>query len=155
MRIPLRVEIIAGGPKPVLYVTIRIPQFHVYGSIRFIVDTGSPKSVISEKDSLVLQIPFKRIKRTIPVYGIGGSSVEAHPIKKAVLTFRNEQGKLEHRTLPEIYACRTAKRTKAVIMRSRKLPSILGVDFLIGNHLKLVFDPVNSIAYLEKVGKRE
>jgi len=77
MRIPLKVEKIAGGLKPILYATLRIPQFHIYRPIRFVIDTGSPQSTICEKDALIMQIPFNRIRKSIRVYGIGGSSVEA------------------------------------------------------------------------------
>ena len=151
MRVPLKVENIAGGLKPILYATLRIPQFHIYRPIRFVIDTGSPQSAICEKDALIMQIPFNRIRKSIRVYGIGGSSVEAKPIKRAVITFRNEEGGLEHRTLPVIYACRTTKRDMKTRSLSQSLPSILGVDFLIDNRFRLVFDPVNLEAYLEEV----
>jgi len=151
MLIPLKVQNVAGGPKPVLLATVRVKALHVYGAVLFVVDTGSPQSAICEKDSLRLQVPFNRIHKSIRVWGIGGSSVEAKPMKNAIITFRDDNNKLVHKTIKELYACRTTKRNRAAIGKSRSLPSILGVDFLEEHRFKLVFDPVNLNAYLEQV----
>jgi len=151
MRVPLRVESLIGSPKPVLYVTLRIPRFHIFKPVKMFIDTGSSWNIISERDSQLMGIPFSKLHQKRSSVGVGGGTVIGHLIKNAVITFRNEKGKLVHRTLSKIYAIRTMKRDKETRKRVLTFPSVLGVDFLIEHKFKLIFDPVNRIACLEEV----
>ena len=149
MRVPLRVESLIGSPKPVLYVNLRIPRLHIYKPLKMFIDTGSSWNILSERDSELMGIPFSKLHQKRTIVGVGGGTVIGHLIKNAVITFRNEEGKLMHRTISEIYAIRTMKRDKHTRKKVFTFPSILGVDFLIEQKFKLVFDPANKIAYLE------
>ena len=150
MRIPLRVESLIGSPKPVLYVTLRIPRLRIFRPIKMFIDTGSSWNIISERDAGLMNIPFSKLHRTKESVGVGGGTVVGHLIRNAVITFRDEKGKLVHKTLSKIYAIRTRKRNKETRRKVLTFPSVLGVDFLIEHKFKLVFDPANKIAYLEE-----
>lgn len=149
MRVPLRVESLIGSPKPVLYVNLRIPHLRIYRPLKMFIDTGSSWNILSERDSELMGIPFSKLHQKRTIVGVGGGTVIGHLIKNAVITFRNEEGKLMHRTISEIYAIRTMKRDKHTRKKVFTFPSILGVDVLIEQKFKLVFDPANKIAYLE------
>jgi len=149
MRVPLRVESLIGSPKPVLYVTLRIPHLRIFRPIKMFIDTGSSWNIISERDAKLMNIPFKKLHQTKDSVGVGGGTVIGHLIKNAVITFRDERRKLVHKTLSEIYAVRTMKRNKETRRKVLTFPSVLGVNFLIEHNFKLVFDPANKNAYLE------
>ena len=150
MRIPLRVESLIGSPKPVLYVTLRIPRLRIFRPIKMFIDTGSSWNIISERDAELMNIPFSKLHRTKESVGVGGGTVIGYLIRNVVITFRDEKRRLIHKTLSKIYAIRTQKRNKETRRKVLTFPSVLGVDFLIEHKFKLVFDPANKIAYLEE-----
>jgi len=114
------------------------------------VDTGSSWTMISPKDTLLLQIPISKIRERKTSYGVGGAPVIGYAIKNAVFAFRNEERKLVYKVASLIYASQTEKRDREIMERVLTFPSILGVEFLMEHKYKLVFDPFNSIAYLEE-----
>jgi len=149
MRIPLKVEILVGSLKPVLYVRLSIPQFHISKLLRMFIDTGSTYNIVSERDSEMMQIPFLRIHEKRAIFGVGGDSVTGHAVKNALIVFKDEEGKLVHKNLSLIYAVRTEKRDAETIRRVKTFPSILGINFLVEHKYKLIFDPANESAWLE------
>ena len=149
MNIPLVVQEIAGGLKPVAYFTITGTR--LYGRLKAFVDTGSPNTVIGEGDAIKLNIPITKLPREKTSYGLGGGSVDLHSLSKVMLYFRDEDDNSIMIEFPSIYISRCAKvdeRTKTI---AQSIPSILGVDFLVKHKFKLIFDPSNKVAYLEKL----
>ena len=155
MRIPLKVEMVADGLKPFAYVILRARRYHMFKPLRLFVDTGSPWTIIGERDASLLNVPYKRLLKTRAMTGIGGGSIIAHEMKTVEMIFKDENEKGVIIKFPTVYAIRTQKRDARSKTRSEAVPSILGLDFLLKNGFKLVFDPSNKTAYLEKKDVKE
>jgi len=93
------------------------------------IDTGSSWNILSERDSELMGIPFSKLHQKRTIVGVGGGTVIGHLIKNAVITFRNEEGKLVHRTLSEIYAIRTMKRDKHTRKKVLRFQAFLELTF--------------------------
>lgn len=138
---------VAGGPKPILYATIRQDKFKVFGPIRFMVDTGSQWTVISEKDWRRWRVSFSKLGKPKSFTGLGGCTTLGYPMKNVIIRVRDEGGALITFIMPNVYFLETPKKKREV----SAFPSIIGVDFLIQNNLALYFDPKNKRAYFESI----
>jgi len=59
----------------------------------FILDTGSPKTIISYSDALRLQIAFDSLAKT-NIIRIGGRTYQGYCFNRLTFLFRSEDGKL-------------------------------------------------------------
>jgi hypothetical protein len=126
---------------------IRSPR--ITGHLEFMIDTGSPFTVIAPKDLLKFRIVLRSLSRA------GGSIVSVAGFKFR----RHEMGEIDIRL-------RTAKSfisfksslfsmiapTKLSDMEDNRLqaiPSILGNDFLEDHNAAVYFDPATLEAYLD------
>ena len=144
MRIPLDFV----GDSIVLQGFLRAESYRIpYKKVMFVVDTGSPKTFISERDALAFQLPFSALsfKQFIR---LGGSKYELLGGKHAEVYFRDDDGK-PFKFDYDLTVARTTKKTQDGIAESRSCPSILGTDFLIQHRLGLVFRPAKAEYYLE------
>lgn len=119
-----------------------------FRKIPFIIDTGSPKTFISEKDILTFQIPPTALKFKEHIR-LGGSKYEVLTGKPIKIYFKTDDGKSKDFSL-DLTLAKTTKTTEEAIRESRSLPSIIGTDFLIQNNLGLYFYPSKSTYYLEQ-----
>jgi hypothetical protein len=134
-----------------IFATFTIRWRKIYGRIDAIVDTGSSKTIISEKDALRLQIPLHILEGSEMAY-IGSTPVELFKMGSAILNLRKENDEIESIQFSNICVGRSTKKDEKSKNISLSMPSILGVDFLKEGGFKLIFDPINDIAYLEKKG---
>lgn len=118
--------------------------------IIFVVDTGSPKTFISEKDALTLQIPMNTLK-FLEHMRLGGSKYELLTGKPIKLYFKTDDEKSKDFDL-DITIAKTTKTSQEGIQEAMSCPSIIGTDFLIKNGLSLIFRPSKDVFYLEKEG---
>jgi phosphorylcholine metabolism protein LicD len=118
-----------------------------FRKISFLIDTGSPKTFISEKDAMVLQIPMKSLKFS-EFIKLGGSKYEMLNGKPVKIYFKNDEGKSKVFDF-SLTIAKTTKKTKEAINESRACPSIIGTDFLTQHDLSLFFRPAKSTCYLE------
>lgn len=145
MKIPL--QFINGTL--ILPALIRSPSYRIgFKKLSFIIDTGSPKTFISEKDALIFQIPFNALKFKEHIK-LGGSKYELLSGKNVKLCFKTEEEKLIDFNF-SLTVSRTTKSTKEGILESRSCPSIIGTDFLAQNDLSLYFQPSKGVYYIEK-----
>jgi len=145
MKVPL--QFINGAiilPGVITSTNYRIGFHKVY----FIVDTGSPKTFISEKDALAFQLPLSTLKFKEHIR-LGGSKYEILGGKRVKFYFKTDDGKPITFDF-DLTVAKTTKKTQEGIQESRSCPSILGTDFLIKNDLGLHFYPSKSIYYLER-----
>lgn len=138
MKIPLQIRDSHGGLKPWM-------QYRIFmkgsrnGVITAFFDTGSPDTIISLTDAHKLQIPVKR-KPDKHLKGGGEGDIPLIEFKDAKLSTLTDKNQKIDFEMPSIW----------VNNRNPKMPSILGVDFLLQHKFKLVFDPTNKVGYLEK-----
>lgn len=134
--------------------TLRCSNFRLYGQVIFIMDTGSPFTILSEGDALKLNVPIKNLKNPPDEkrhIHMGGSVSELKMIPKKVnLTFKNGDNKTETITLSNLCVAIATKRDNKNVVLSQSSPSILGLDFLKDNGFLLYVDPKKGLAYLEK-----
>jgi len=151
MKIPLRVQQAAGGPKPFAYAVIYAPNYKIRGKrIRLFVDTGAHESTICEKDALVLGVRYNRLGRPRKFVGVGGCSIQGFRMKDVILRFRDEKDEVISFNFPEIFVLKSTQKDIKTAEASKIIPSILGMRFLIENGFTFYYDPLNKIAFLEK-----
>jgi len=147
MKIPLSVEMVLGGKKPVLYASVRGSRF--FGKIRAIIDTGSPTTLFNKREGLRFQIRYHGrkpnqksflFKFELNLYGQGN----------VTFYLKDENNKLVILEKQTIFFLETVKRTEEARYFELTIPNIIGEDFISNNQFKLIFDPTNNVAYLEK-----
>jgi len=74
VKIPLKFE------NGLLYLYCTVQSQRKIAFIRAIIDTGSPETIISEGDTLKLQVSVKHLKPDKHGYGLGGSSVPLYKL---------------------------------------------------------------------------
>jgi hypothetical protein len=144
MRIPLQVYDFAGGLRIMAHLLLKAEEPHIFGSIRAIVDTGSPATIIGNGDAermRVSKIQLKNLETPKNPVAIGGGRIVTKIVKNAdvqigtdfksgpmdiLVPFQSDEGG----------SCQ---------------PTILGVDFMERNRLRLFFDPINKEAYFDTI----
>ena len=138
-----------GDFRPYLETTIQGP--HIFGRISFLVDTGSPDTVISEGDALRLRIPINRLIKDRPLTGWGGASYDTYTLNNVKIHFKTSENQIFSISFQKILVSQlTTKRPEEERRISLTFPSIIGIDLLKNNGLKLYFDPAKSVTYFEK-----
>lgn len=149
-RIPL--QIIEG--RLVLTSVVECESLRIHRQLMdFVIDTGSPDSYLSQKDTVRLQIPTKE-KITIGEVDFGGSRFEQIKLPKFKLFLLKEgkENKEFIETEVELAALKTTKTSEKKIQVARQLPSILGMDFLKQQKFSLHVILTECIAYLQYEG---
>ena len=116
--------------------------------IKFVLDTGSPESYLSQIDINKLQIPLgnKEVKDKI---NLGGSQYNTLPLPKfKFYMLKDNKSVLEKEGLT-LYALQSVTTSPSKIQFSQTLPSILGLDFLKEQKLSLHVILTEDMAYLQ------
>jgi len=114
---------------PFVPVKFRFSRF--FGFINALIDTGSPRTVISAGDALRLSLPIKSMKSGEPM-GLAGHSFYRHPLKDASLHFSTLEGNplvvddIEIGVLVPTKIDRKTLRSETL----KAIPSIIGNDLL-------------------------
>lgn len=123
-----------GQPRLIGYV--RMPRIAVIGVVEFLVDTGSPSTIISPTDAKNLGIDHQNLRGPpVPMTGFGGTG--EFFCENATLYFRGSDNL-------------TLDLCMGIIKPyegSDKLPSIIGRDVL--RSWKTVYEPLNEVAPLQ------
>ena len=94
--------------------------------ISFLIDTGTPKTILSERDAHKLGVDFEHLEKTsASMLGIGGFAETFH-LNEVTLIFLSEEGKYEEH-LSELLLVREPDLTEEI---KNQIPSILGRDLL-------------------------
>ncbi len=106
-------------------------------NIAFLVDTGASKTVLLDKDALLLDIDYNRLRKfDRNLSGIGGS-VETYIIDDTVLCFKSDQGKVEFNCPIFVVRHDLDKLSKDERIKILSIPSIIGRDII--GRFKLVY----------------
>lgn len=140
MRIPLQVRDFAGGLRVMAQFLIRSDKPHLFGSIESIVDTGSPTTILGMPDMKrmrVSQLQLKNLESRKEPHAYGGGQLKTKILRDARLKFG------------EFFECVMDVQIPVDEITECTQPTILGVDFMEKNKLRLVFDPDKREAYFE------
>ena len=140
MRIPLQVRDFAGGLRVMAQFLIRSDKPHLFGSIESIVDTGSPTTILGMPDMKrmrVSQLQLKNLESRKEPHTYGGGQLKTKILRDAKLKFG------------EFFECVMDVQIPVDEITECAQPTILGVDFIEKNKLRLVFDPNKREAYFE------
>jgi len=112
----------------------------------FILDTGSPKTILSYFDALRLQIPFNSLSKT-EIFSIGGRKYQGYCFSKLKFVFKSNDEKLIEEEFP---VCVIKPTSEKEITELSGIQTIIGMDFLKTKKYILFCDMDGKIAYLEK-----
>jgi predicted aspartyl protease len=122
---------------------LEIKALNIRGRVDFLLDTGAGQTILSEKDARRLGVPCQNLPRGRPAVGVGGVS-NTWKIDKKITLYVPTVG---HR----IYV---AHRNGVEILEEptdeKRLPSLLGLEFLEGLDFKLTFDMPTRSIFLER-----
>ena len=118
---------------PTVEAIVSIPGTNAYGSVKFLVDTGSTRTVIHPKEARALEIDFGRLKNETYSSGVGGRAKAF--MEKAELIFREDDGQTLKKHLLTIAIAEPSEQNLS-------FPSLLGRDIL--NRMTMVYDPRNN-----------
>ena len=118
------------GTQPYVSAVVGIPRLGVFGTVRFLADTGASLTCIHPREGVPLRLPFDRLKCSEYVNGAGGRSERF--VEHATLTFLDAVDTATYRYDLDV---RIGKPEQV----SRALPSVLGQDVL--SRWVMVHDP--------------
>jgi len=148
MKIPLKVRERFGQPAPFVFMRIQ-SKYHIrIKPIQFLVDTGSPWTVISPYDAMQLNIPIQILKKPTDYTTIlfAGDKFQRLLLTNVSLRAIDAEGKIAHFDLPSISVIMPT--TKKKLGQFKGIHSVLGCDFLNLKKLYLHFDPNKGEAFL-------
>src|SRR3989344_5277501 len=149
MKIPLLVDDLYGCLRA--FKGIMIMGLRFAGFIKFILDSGSPDTIIGTMDASRLNIPVANLPDTDSdkqVVGLDGAIISLKLIKNANLVLIDDKGSSIKIILPIYVNSKHIQKIRG--QETQGNPSVLGVDFLLKNKFKFIFDPYKKEAYLEK-----
>lgn len=140
MRINLQVYLFAGGLRAIANFLVKSEDPHIFAPVTAIVDTGSPTTVLGTNDLArmrISQVQLKKLESKKEQMACGGGLMETKTLPNTTFKFG------------ENFECSMPIRIPVGDISEGIKPSILGVDFLINNSLKLIFNPIKKEAYFE------
>ena len=109
---------------PYIAALIKCPDLDLAAPLRFLIDTGASRTVISDKDAVKLNLDYKKLEKLEDgLIGIGGE-VETYTMNQVRLSFKSN-GEVHEEEL-EVLVLRHQRIDEKV----RKIPSLLGRDVL-------------------------
>jgi len=130
MRFSLEIRNIEGAKRVILPMFSRQPRS--FGRIEAIIDTGSPKTILSAGDAIRLNIPFTNFESTTPLTGLGKGKTPMLLINKFTFSLRNSEGKPNSFSMPLLVADvpRLRKEGQDKLNNATRIPTLIGMDFL-------------------------
>lgn len=114
---------------PVIMAEVVYERLNIKKFVRFIVDTGSSKTILIERDLKRMGIEYSHLQKSDkPSIGIGGA-VETYFIPSVKLIFSTDVGTYTEK-LKNIYVLRHEPKNKKDEERIKRIPSLLGRDVL-------------------------
>jgi hypothetical protein len=124
-----------------------------FGNILAIMDTGSPRTIISAKDVFLLKIPITSLEASGCIRGFGRGSVPCKLLKNFKFLIKSNDGKIKYLEMPVHVVDISALQKLSQEMQENafKVPTVIGLDFLRAQNMKLVVDFKNDSSYFEEV----
>lgn len=129
-------------------VIISSPHYRVrLKPVTFIVDTGSPRSFLSEGEALKLGLPTNALTHDSQIR-MGGSIYNLYKTKSFNFIFKTENQQTVSMNSASFFVAKTTRKTEDAKRESENFPCIVGTDFFIEHLLCLFFDPSNNEYYI-------
>jgi hypothetical protein len=146
-----RLELVEVPNLERIYVNLLSKQPHSFGPIRALLDTGSPRTILSATDAVRLSIPFHSLPQAEPAGGFGRGQIPTKLLGKFHLTIKSEDNKFKALVMPVLVADITtlSKFSKEFQENAFKVPTIIGMDFLRVFGFKLVVHLSQHEAFLD------
>lgn len=125
-----------------LRAAIEIEDLKVMGNVDFLLDTGAGESILSERDAKRIGLVYQNFPRGRPATGIGGIANTYKIDKKVTFHFETVDGTISSATRSGIEVLEEPNKEK-------RLPSLLGLEFLEQLHLELTYDMPTRAIFLE------
>jgi hypothetical protein len=123
-----------------------------YGNLVGVLDTGSPRTIISAKDASILKIPIDNLEKVRSISGFGRGAIPCRIIKNFKIALKSDDSHIKLVELPihvvDISALNSMNQEFA--LHAYQIPSIIGIDFLKILNLSLNVNFNKDIAYLEE-----
>ena len=124
---------------PCVDVIVKAQELGPARKVSFLIDTGTPKTILSERDAQKLGVDFNNLEKTsASMLGIGGFA-ETYHLNRVTLVFLSEDGKHEE-NLSEMLLVREPELTEEI---KNQIPSILGRDLL--SKFTLLLNPLKDL----------
>jgi len=116
-------------------------KLHLYGTVEFLVDTGTARTTISDKDVIRLALDYVELdKLQGGVLGLGGT-VDTYILTDAKLMF-NAEKIVQQEPLEQLYVLKHNTLNDKIL----RIPSILGRNIL--NKYALIYDKRQETVYI-------
>ena len=116
--------------------------------IKFVLDTGSPESYLSQIDIQKLQIPLSS-RETTDKINLGGSQYNTISLPKFKFYMLKDDKSIIEKDDITLYALQPLTTSPTKLQFSQTLPSILGLDFLREQKLSLHVILTEDMTYLQ------
>ena len=125
---------------------------HSFGGIISVVDTGSPRTIISAGAASKLKIPANGEKAS-PICGFGRGSIPCRKLDNFRFIIKSPEGKTKSIEMPVYVVDIPALNNLSQEMRlsAYQIDTIIGLDFLISQKMKLIVNFKNNMAYFEEI----
>ena len=140
VKIPLIKRKILGYERYVVTLNITVKDLKIFG-IEALIDTGSPHTILMEKDLRRLRLPYTSLPEAKQMK-LGGYTVKLIDIGECILTFKDVNENLVS-FKQKVFGGYITKRDV------QHFPNILGLDFLDAQKLNFIIDE-NGNRFLER-----
>jgi hypothetical protein len=123
---------------------LEIPDLNIKRKVSFLIDTGSPITILSERDARKLKIDYNKLKpENGSIMGLGGFA-ETYILKNVTLHFFTRTRIIDI-TLKKLLAYKNVSDDEDII---NQIPSLLGRDAL--KEFTLIYDEKNGTISLKR-----
>ena len=150
MKFDLEIRNIQSSKRIILPFLCTYPRS--FGRVESIIDTGAPTTVISASDGIRLRLSFDNFESTKPLKGVGRGEIPCLLINNFKITLHSNNNERKEFSFPVVAVDVPTLRKfgEDALNQASMLPTLIGLDFLKLNNLKLFVDLQNNIAYLEE-----
>ncbi len=129
---------------PFVDILLEIPDLNIKRKVSFLIDTGSPITILSERDARKLKIDYSKLKPANgSIMGLGGFA-ETYILKNVILHFFTRT-RMTDITLKKLLAYKNDSNDKDII---NQIPSLLGRDVL--REFTLIYNEKNGTISLKR-----
>lgn len=130
------------------FVSFVIRSNRLFGTVKALIDTGSPFTVLSPLDALRFRLPINSMRKGYSVK-LAGFNFFKYPLNNTTFSFKTQCPKGKYFDVSDFGVL---VPTKKGLMKNKfimAIPSIIGINFLEEHGLSLFFDPKKKLCCLE------
>lgn len=134
---------------PIFRMFFACPEKRAQGSLKFLVDTGTSKTMLSQTTAESMGIDVRSLPRSPRrVLTVAGHS-ESRVLENVVFVLKSDDGKSEEIRLSEIRVHRIMTKSASDRKSLLAIPNLLGTDLLREGRFRFVLDYEKDETYLE------